>query len=98
MSVRLFASRALPLAIAGLLIAVGSATAGDYSPKQLRAESFLRVRNLDHEIGRHKVLPPSELPFRLGFAYPMALARGPVVLRVEAKPKLRRLVRFEVKF
>ena len=47
MRAQCFASKALLLAIAALLIAVGPAAAGSYSPKHLRAEGFLKLQTLN---------------------------------------------------
>ncbi len=96
MKIRQLASRALPLAIAGLLMAVGAAAAGDYSPERLRAESFLRLRTMDYEPGAKRGLPIGDRPMIVGVDYPIGFASGDLRMRFGAGKKLRQLVRFEL--
>ena len=101
MRARCFASKALLLAIATLLLAVGPAAAGSYSPKHLRAESFLKLQTLNdgYEPGlRRSTRPLNDLQLRLGFQYPLNIGPGAMVMRVGARTKLSQLVRFEVLF
>ena len=98
MKIRQSASIASLIAIVSLLLAVGPAAAGNYSPKHLRAESFLRLRALDFEPGLKPRLPNTEIPFEIGFRYPLAFGGASMVLHLSADTKLRRLVKFEVHF
>ena len=98
MRTRKLASRALPLAIVGLLLAVGPATAGDYNPVRLRAEGFLRLRTTDYTHGVTRVRPIGDRPMLFGVDYRVALAPGHVRVRFAAKGKLRQMVRLEFYF
>ena len=84
MKIRHIASRAMPLAIAGALLAAGTAGA-DYDPARLRAESFLKLNPIQYEpisygervqtqSERAKLtrlpLPAVELPFTGGVVTP----------------------------
>ena len=102
MKSRHFASRALPLAIACLLMAVDPAAAGDYSPKHLRAESFIPVGSPNFGpdwVKRNRGGPlPFDLRIKLAFAHPLQFGSSEVLLRLEATPKLREFVHFGLRF
>jgi hypothetical protein len=104
MRIRHFASRVLRLATAALLFAAGTAAAGDYAPKHLRAESFLRLESDTLSPGPDwsEPYPASHLPFhvptRLAYAHPLRFRANEMMLRLEAKPGLRRIVRVELRF
>jgi hypothetical protein len=98
--------RTLLLAFAALLIAAGSASAGNYSPAHLRAEGFLRLDTLDYE---PKVLDLRQRPKgvlfekqrsrrRIKIEYQLKQRPMGMQVRVQAKPGLRRLVNLEVRF
>ena len=106
------ASKAWPLATAVLFIAAGTAAA-DYSPGKLSSDSVLELRALERLASADGPLPPSRaasfrldslpLPFTsvavpLRFDYPLSFVPGDMTLRVKAKPKLRRIVSFEIEF
>ena len=102
MNFRHFASRALPLAFTALLIAAGTVSAGDYSPKHLRAETFLRLETTSFQSNWGEPYRGRDLPFTLptefAFAQPLSLRSSQLLLRLEAKPKLRRIVQLELRF
>lgn len=101
MSNRQFVSRALWLAMAALLIAVGPAAAGDYSPQHLRAESFL-PKHAHPGPDWAEPYRAGKLPFKLPTEFavdrPLRVGSGDVVLRLKASPKLRRIVQFQLRF
>jgi hypothetical protein len=107
------ASKAWPLATAALLITAGTAAA-DYSPTQLRTDSILELRALEqgHGVANGPLLVINDAPFELDsvplpftsvalplrFDYPLTFAPGDMTLHLKAKPKLRRIVSFEIEF
>ena len=105
MKTRHLASKALLTTISGLLIATGPAAAGDYSPKHLRAESLLDKwsqvpRTVRYEFAEENgiVISASVAPVKLSFDYPFAFRQGAMLLTVEVRPKLRRIIQFKVRY
>jgi hypothetical protein len=96
LKIRQLASRALSLAIAGLLIAVSSATAGNHAPERLRAERFSRARAMDYALDGKRRWSVGRRPMLVRLDYPLAFVPGDVRVRVGVKAKLRRVVGVEL--
>lgn len=99
-------SRALLLAIVGLLIAAGSASAGDYSPAHLRAEGFLKLQALEHasmpldlrQLPKGALFAKQRSRAHIKLQYSFKQRPMGMQVRLQAKPGLRRLVNLEVRF
>jgi hypothetical protein len=101
---RHLASSVLLLVIAGLFIAASSVAAGEYTPRQLLAQRLLEPRAHQYQTVQHGFLRERAFanvvlrPKKLRFDYAVPVRQEAMLLSVQVRPKLRKIIQLKVRF
>jgi hypothetical protein len=100
---RHLASSVLLLVIAGFVSATSPAAAGEYSATDPRAERLLepwiyQPRTVHAFVGKKTLTQGVVRPKKLRLAYAVPFRQEAMLVSVEVRPKLRKIIQFKLRF